>query len=427
MIKPSYKELIFIWTKIGAMSFGGPAAQILLMFNEIVERRKWLEERAFNSALSFCMLLPGPEAMQLATYLGWRTHGVLGGLVAGLLFVLPGAFVVGILSVIYIYYGTNYYMKSVFLGIQSAVVIIIIDALVKLAKRSVNSLSKTATATVTFILLYCYQAPFALVILGVGLTAYIFSKEKLQSDPTITEQIGHKAIWITGGTWLGIWLLPLIVLSILFFDSIFVELAWLFSKLAVLSFGGAYAVLAYMSQTVVVDNQWLTPEMMMDGLGLAETTPGPLILVTEFVGIVSAALSNEEISITRGLLGGSVALWATFAPCFLWIFLGAPYVDWITQQPKLEYTLSMVSAAVTGVILNLFFWFSTHIFFSETLVSSILGSTTTLPRLQSVQFAPIIISLVALSVRKKLGVFGTILLCATIPLIFELSPHIFAR
>jgi chromate transporter len=263
--------------------------------------------------------------------------------------------------------------------------------------------------------------------LGVGLTAYIFSKEKLQSDPTITEQIGHMAIWITGGTWLGIWLLPLIVLSILFFDSIFVELAWLFSKLAVLSFGGAYAVLAYMSQTVVVDNQWLTPEMMMDGLGLAETTPGPLILVTEFVGIVSAALSNEEISITRGLLGGSVALWATFAPCFLWIFLGAPYVDWITQQPKLEYTLSMVSAAVTGVILNLFFWFSTHIFFSETLVSSILGSTTTLPRLQSVQFAPIIISLIALSVRKKLGVFGTILLCATIPLIFELSPHIFAR
>ena len=206
-------------------------------------------------------------------------------------------------------------MKSVFLGVQSAVVIIIIDALVKLAKRSVNSLSKTATATVTFILLYCYQAPFALVILGVGLTAYIFSKEKLQSEPTITEQIGHKAIWITGGTWLGIWLLPLIVLSILFFDSIFVELAWLFSKLAVLSFGGAYAVLAYMSQTVVVDNQWLTPEMMMDGLGLAETTPGPLILVTEFVGIVSAALSNEEISITRGLLGGSVTLWATFAPC----------------------------------------------------------------------------------------------------------------
>ena len=177
MTKPSYKELIFIWAKIGAISFGGPAAQILLMFNEIVERRKWLEERAFNTALSFCMLLPGPEAMQLATYLGWRTHGVVGGVVAGLLFVLPGAFVVGSLSIIYIYYGTHSQMNSAFLGIQSAVVIIIIDALVKLAKRSVNSLSKTVIATLTFILLYCYQSPFAVVILGVGLTTYIFSKE----------------------------------------------------------------------------------------------------------------------------------------------------------------------------------------------------------------------------------------------------------
>ena len=420
MNAPSYKDLITIWSKIGALSFGGPAAQILLMFNEVVERRKWLDEKSFNSALSFCMLLPGPEAMQLATYLGWRTHGVLGGIIAGLLFILPGVFVVGALGVLYLMYGSTDLMNGVFLGIQSAVIIIVIDALVKLAKRSANTPSKLFISIVTFFLLYSYQMPFAAVILAVGVLSFIMSKEKLVIDPTLTDKIEHSAIWKTGFTWLAIWLLPLICVSMVFSGSILSDLAWLFSKLAVLSFGGAYAVLAYMSQAVVIDNQWLTPAMMMDGLGLAETTPGPLILVTEFVGILSAAHSHDEISILWGLAGGAVTLWATFIPCFLWIFLGAPYIDWITQQPKLEHALSMVSAAIVGVIFNLFFWFATHIFFADTVSFAFMGATTTLPALQTAQFVPIVISFVALAIRNRLGMLGTILVCVLISVIFSL-------
>jgi chromate transporter len=246
------------------------------------------------------------------------------------------------------------------------------------------------------------------------------SKEKLVIDPTLTDKIEHSAIWKTGFTWLAIWLLPLICVSMVFSGSILSDLAWLFSKLAILSFGGAYAVLAYMSQAVVIDNQWLTPAMMMDGLGLAETTPGPLILVTEFVGILSAAHSHDEISILWGLAGGAVTLWATFIPCFLWIFLGAPYIDWITQQPKLEHALSMVSAAIVGVIFNLFFWFATHVFFADTVSFAFMGATTTLPALQTAQFVPIVISFVALAIRNRLGMLGTILVCALIPVIFSL-------
>lgn len=359
----SFREAFATFAHIGFLSFGGPAAQIALMHKVIVEEKKWIDEQHYLNALSFCMLLPGPEAMQLATYVGWRSHGIIGGLAAGLLFVLPGAFVVLALSMVYAYVGNVPLVDALFLGIKAAVLVIVIEALVRIAKRALTRLEHWAIATASFISIFFLNAPFPLIVFGAALLGYVRAQGHTQFQ-TITVSAADTAKIVL--TWIGVWFAPLWALSSVFGqDHVLSQLSLFFSKLAMVTFGGAYAVLAYMAQDVVTRYGWLDAGSMMDGLGLAETTPGPLILVTEFVGFLSGFRHGGEPALLQGLLGAFVALWATFVPCFLWIFAGAPYIAWITNQPRLGGALTCITAAVVGVILNLAIWFALHVFFHE--------------------------------------------------------------
>ncbi|MCZ4282898.1 chromate efflux transporter [Kiloniella laminariae] len=358
---------IRIWFQIGILSFGGPTAQIALMHRVIVDERKWLTETQFLNALSFCMLLPGPEAMQLATYAGWRLHGVAGGLAAGLLFVLPGAFVVLALAAIYAAFGSVPFVEALFFGIKAAVLIIVLEALLRISRKALKKTQHWIIAAVSLVAIFFLALPFPLIVFLAGLYGFWRSR-KDQGFPEDLVQIDVKPVATlrTVVLWLTIWLLPLVLLSSYLGEGdILGQIGWFFSKLAVVTFGGAYAVLAYMGQDVVQNHGWLTAGQMMDGLGLAETTPGPLILVTEFVGFLAAYQQAETLSWLAGLSGAMVALWATFAPCFLWIFAGAPYIEWIGSQPRLKGALSAIIAAVVGVILNLSLWFALHVFFAE--------------------------------------------------------------
>jgi chromate transporter len=362
---PSFREALGAWFRIGLLSFGGPAAQIAVMHKIIVDERKWLGETQFLNALSFCMLLPGPEAMQLATYAGWRLHGVRGGLAAGLLFVLPGALVVLALSMIYAAFGKLPVVEALFLGIKSAVLVIVIEALLRIAKRALKRPEHWAIAVLSFLTIFFLALPFPLIIAAAAAFGFLKAGgEKREELPAFAALASVLQTARTIAVWLALWFAPLWLLSALSRNGQLVTpLAWFFSKLAVVTFGGAYAVLAYMGQDVVIHYHWLQAGQMMDGLGLAETTPGPLILVTEFVGFMAAWQYNGGHAWAMGLVGAFIALWATFVPCFLWIFAGAPYLEWITRQPRLRGALTAITAAVVGVILNLAVWFSLHVFF----------------------------------------------------------------
>lgn len=362
-----FMDALRIWAKIGLLSFGGPTAQIALMHRVIVDEKKWLSEQQFLNALGFCMLLPGPEAMQLATYSGWRLHGLKGGLAAGLLFVLPGAFVVLALAMLYGTFGNVPVVEALFLGIKAAVLVIVIEALLRIAKRALTSADHWILAGLSFVAIFFLALPFPLIVLLAALYGFWRGTSgPIDSGHSAAINVSMRETMLTVGTWLAIWAAPLVAVAlVLGRDHVLAQLGWFFSKLAVVTFGGAYAVLAYMGQEVVLDYKWLDAGQMMDGLGLAETTPGPLILVTEFVGYVAAFQHGGGTSWVMGLSGALVALWATFAPCFLWIFAGAPYIDWITSQPRLRAALSAITAAVVGVILNLAVWFALHVFFAK--------------------------------------------------------------
>ncbi len=358
----SFSEATGVWARIGILSFGGPAAQIALMHRMVVEERQWLSEQQFLSALSFCMLLPGPEAMQLATYAGWRLHGVRGGLVAGLLFVLPGAVVMLALSIVYAYLGSVPLVSALFLGIKAAVLVIVVEALIRVAKKALHLPQHWVIAALAFVGIFFLALPFPLLVLAAAFYGFLFGVTEQDSGSQPARRVPASRTIATVALWLAIWWAPLLAL-IWFSDApILTDLAWFFSKLALVTFGGAYAVLAYMAQDVVGLHGWLTAGAMMDGLGLAETTPGPLILVTQFVGFLSAF---GQGGLMLGLAGAAVTLWVTFAPCFLWIFAGAPYIDWIASQPRLRGALAAITAAVVGVILNLSLWFALHVFFAE--------------------------------------------------------------
>jgi len=353
-----FSDLFRTFGHIGLMSFGGPAAQIALMHRVLVDERKWLTEKEYLSALSFCMLLPGPEAMQLATWSGWRLRGTPGGLVAGLLFVLPGALVVLALAMTYAAFGQVPLMQALFTGVQAAVAVIVIEALLRVGKRALKGRAALAIAALAFAALFFLNAPFPLVILAAGLWGYATAGQDtgpLPPAPRATHTARTVALWAT------IWLAPLALLWAT--DAgILKDIAAFFAKLAILTFGGAYAVLAWMAQAVVEDKGWLTLRQMMDGLGLAETTPGPLILVTEFVGYMAA---HRQGGWTLGLAGAAVTLWMTFVPSFLMIFAGAPWIARITADPRLAGALSAIMAAVVGVIANLSVWFAAHVFFAQ--------------------------------------------------------------
>lgn len=354
----SFSELTRAFARIGVLSFGGPAAQIALMHRELVDDRKWVTEAEYLSALSFCMLLPGPEAMQLATWIGWRLKGTPGGLIAGLLFVLPGAAVVLVLSMIYAAFGAVPIIAALFTGVQAAVVAVVIEALLRVSKRALKGRAPWVIAGLAFVALFLFGLPFPVIIIAAGLYGFFTTKEvaKPLDTPHPWGQSVQAAL-----IWGAVWLLPLAVL-IAYHPGLYAEIGIFFSKLAVVTFGGAYAVLAWMSQAVVQDKHWLELPQMMDGLGLAETTPGPLILVTVFVGYVAAYKQN---GLTGGLFGALITLWMTFAPCFLWIFAGAPWIARLTAAPRLSGALTAITAAVVGVIANLSLWFAAHVFFAS--------------------------------------------------------------
>jgi chromate transporter len=356
----SWGETFNVWLRIGVLSFGGPTAQIALMHREIVEEKQWLDEKQYLNALSFCMLLPGPEAMQLATYMGWRIQGIWGGLLAGFLFILPGALIIALLAAAYVAFGNVPAFAAIFMGIKATVMVIVLQALYRISKKALVGWQYWLIAALAFIALFFLAVPFPLVIIIAALFGFFQVGEVSSTQAISLQQYSFSSTIKTVVLWLSIWWLPLLSLLLLLPGSIFSDLGLFFSKLAVVTFGGAYAVLSYMAQDVVLHFNWLTAAEMMDGLGLAETTPGPLILVTEFVGFVSVA---KEYGLAFGILGAFIAIWATFVPCFLWIFTFAPYIEQITHQPRLSGALSAITAAVVGVIANLSLWFALHVIF----------------------------------------------------------------
>jgi chromate transporter len=360
----SFKEAWQAFLRIGLLSFGGPTAQIAVMHKILVEEKKWLGENLFVHALSFCMLLPGPEAMQLATYAGWRLRGVSGGLMAGLLFVLPGALVMLLLSMIYALYGQIVWVDALFYGIKAAVLVIVIEALLRVAKRALKQTIHWLIAGLSFIGIFILDLPFPVLIIAAACSGFFFT---LREDPSqgpapqnlVSPFVTLQRIMVWGSVWAAPLLLLLWQVGP---DHLFVKLSLFFMKLASVTFGGAYAVLAYMAQDVVGLYGWLEAGQMMTGLGLAETTPGPLILVTEYVGFMAAF---RQGGLGWGVAGAGLALWMTFAPCFLWIFAGGPYLDWILARPRLKGALAAITAAVVGVIFNLSLWFALHVFFQR--------------------------------------------------------------
>jgi chromate transporter len=364
----SFREAVLVFARIGCLSFGGPAGQIALMHRELVEQRSWLSEQDYLRALNFCMLLPGPEAMQLATYAGWRLHGVRGGLMAGLLFVLPGAAIVLIISVLYSLFGRLPIVEAMFFGIKAAVLAIVLEALLRVSRRALNVPWHWMIAVAAFLALFVFAIPFPAVIAVAGLTGYLMTNRHA-SDGAPRQVTPVRALQTvrTIAIWLVIWFAPIATIALITYpDHLLVSVGLFFSKLAVVTFGGAYAVLAYMGQQAVENHGWLTAPQMVDGLGLAETTPGPLILVTEFVGYMAGfRASGLQGSITGGLAAAAVAVWVTFAPCFLWIFAGAPYIERLANMPRLSGALSAITAGVVGVIANLALWFGLHVLFGE--------------------------------------------------------------
>jgi len=356
----SYAEMIRVFGTIGLMSFGGPAAQIALMHRVLVEERTWLTEAQFLRALSFCMLLPGPEAMQLATYAGWKLRGVTGGLIAGALFVLPGAMVMAVLALLYGAYGGLPWMQALFIGVKATVLIIVIEAILRLSRRALKRRTDIVIAVLAFLALFALNLPFPVVIAAAALWGGLRA-----SGPVLTPPDAAPLRWapslrvlFIGGL---LWAIP-ILWAVTAGQVFLTDLGLFFSKLAVVTFGGAYAVLAYMTQAVVLDYGWINTAQMIDALGLAETTPGPLILVTQFVGMVAGMAQG---GVALALLAGLMVLWVTFVPCFIWIFAGAPLIDWLEGRPRLSGALAAITAAVVGVIANLSLWFALHTLFAE--------------------------------------------------------------
>jgi chromate transporter len=356
-----FSEAFKLWARIGILSFGGPAGQIALLHKEVVEQRQWLSEQEFLRALNFCMLLPGPEAMQLATYCGWKLHGQKGGLAAGGLFVLPGAIIMLALSTLYAWVGNIGIVQSLFWGMKIAVVAIVFEALLKIARKALKRKLDWVLAALAFIALFGFGLPFPLVVVAAALVGFFMVRD---TTTVVVERPALADTFRTIATWLVLWLVPLAALHVSFGSGhVYSKLATIFSTLAVVTFGGAYAVLASLGQSVVEQSAWMTPQQMMDGFGLAETTPGPLILVGQFVGFTSA--HAVQGSLWAGLVGSAIFLWMTFVPCFLWIFAGAPWISWLDNWPRIRSALAAITAAVTGVILNLSLWFALHVVFGK--------------------------------------------------------------
>lgn len=386
---PTFSDLTATFARIGCLSFGGPAAQIALMHRVILDEKRWVSEPDYLRALSFCMLLPGPEAMQLATWIGWRLHGVRGGLIAGGLFVLPGALVVLALSLVYAAFGQVPIVAALFTGVQAAVIAIVIEALIRVSKRALKSREAYVIAVAAFLALFAFKLPFPVIILAAGIWGFFRTPGTATVAPAPPKALARSLR--AAATWGAIWLVPLVAL-ILAAPQRLAEIGIFFSKLAVLTFGGAYAVLAWMAQEVVETKGWLTLQQMIDGLGLAETTPGPLILVNEFVGFMAA---HQVGGWQWGLAGAAIAVWMTFVPSFLFIFTGAPFIDRLTHMPRLSGALAAITSAVVGVIANLSLWFALHVLFAQVPELQLGPLHLTWPDLTSLRPVPAALALFA--------------------------------
>jgi chromate transporter len=419
MKEVSFAEALKVWTRIGCLSFGGPAGQIAMMHRELVDERQWLDEKTYLQALNFCMLLPGPEAMQLATYAGWKLHGWKGGLVAGTLFVLPGALVVLVLSMIYAAFGTVPLVTALLFGVKAAVLVIVIEALLKVARRALKHPSDWLIAAAAFLALYVFAVPFPMIIAVAAAIGYLRIPSTVNAA-----QVSYAApagFMRTALVWLALWLIPVAALILgLGMGHVFSQIALFFSKLAVVTFGGAYAVLAYMTQQAVESFHWLKAPEMVDGLGLAETTPGPLILVTEFVGYLAGY--RLAGGVWGGIAGAVITLWVTFVPCFLWIMTGAPYVERLQTMPKLSGALAAITAAVVGVILNLSLWFALHVLFARIERWQWGIARPWLPVPETLNPAALVLSLIAgiALLRFHLGIPMTLALSAALGVFIQL-------
>jgi len=427
----TFPEALRVWTRIALLSFGGPAGQIAVMHRILVEEKRWVSEGRFLHALNYCMLLPGPEAQQLATYVGWLLHGWRGGLAAGVLFVLPGFLAILLLSVLYAGFQGVAFVDALLFGLKPAVMAIVFEAVFRIGRRALRNATMVGIAAASFVAIFFLGVPFPLIVLaaaGVGLVGGRLAPGRFavaaahgrsgEGAPALADEAPvaarpsvARAVRVAT-LWLGIWLIPVGALALALGPShVFVQEGTFFGKAAVVTFGGAYAVLAYIAQKAVEDYGWLQPGEMLDGLGMAETTPGPLIQVVQFVGFLAAYRDPGALDpMLAGVLGSVIVTWVTFAPCFLWIFLGAPYIEHLRGNRALASALSAITAAVVGVVLNLALWFSLHTLFAEVEETERLGVRLLVPDPSTIDPAAAVIAagaLVAL-LRFKVGMLPTL-------------------
>jgi chromate transporter len=414
----SFREALIVWLRVAILSFGGPAGQIAVMHRILVEEKHWISESRFLHALNYCMLLPGPEAQQLATYIGWLLHRTAGGLVAGGLFILPGIIAIMALSYIYAAYGNVGFVEALFFGLKAAVLAIVIQAVVRVGKRALRNRIMIALAGTAFVAIFFFAVPFPVIIVAAGFIGFIGSRlgrpefagvehgdgkstaviDSMLGDavPDHVKPSAARTLRVSA-IWLALWLIPVAALLVgLGPGNVFSQIAIFFSKMAMVTFGGAYAVLAYVAQQAADYYHWVQPREMLDGLGMAETTPGPLIMVVQFVGFMAAFRDAGGLSpMLAATLGGLLATWVTFAPCFLWIFAGAPYIETMRGNKALAGALSAITAAVVGVILNLSIWFALHTVFRQTFEVRGIGLAFDAPVLSSVDVPALVLSIAA--------------------------------
>lgn len=437
---PTLAEATRLWLRIGLLSFGGPAGQIALMHKELVEERRWIGEERFLHALNYCMLLPGPEAQQLAVYIGWLMHRTIGGLIAGLLFILPGAAVMLGLSTLYVLYRQVPIVDGIFFGVKAAVLAVVIEAGLRISRRALKNGGMVAIAIAAFVAIFLLKVPFPAIILAAALIGWLGHRLRPalfgvngghgKSGPDVVglvdamfargemahvrPSLGKAARTIA--IWLPLWLGPVLLLWLWTgAGSVWTQLGIFFSTMAAVTFGGAYAVLAYVAQAAVDSHGWLMAGEMVDGLGLAETTPGPLILVLEFVGFLAGFRNPGALPpLLAGGLGALLTLWVTFVPCFFWIFLGAPYVEALRSNRALSAAMGAVTAAVVGVIMNLALWFGLHVIFREVRSVAFLGLSPDWPVLASLDWRAALLGAAAMlaMLRFRAGLIPTLIACA---------------
>jgi chromate transporter len=415
-----FSEAVRVWLRVAIQSFGGPAGQIAVMHRILVDEKRWVDEPRFLHALNYCMLLPGPEAQQLAIYIGWLLNRTPGGIVAGTLFVLPGFLSILALSVLYAGFQETAFVTGLFFGLKPAVMAVVVEAVVRIGKRALKNRVMVGFAAAAFIGIFFFEVPFPIIVVTAGLLGWLGGKwiPAPESDEALTVRVKPSLgrSFRVLAVCLTLWLVPLLALIGIFGkDHVLVREGIFFSQMSMVTFGGAYAVLAYVGQQAVETYGWLTAGEMLDGLGMAETTPGPLIQVVQFVGFLGAFRNPGGLNPwTAAILGSLVTTWVTYVPCFLWILLGAPYIEALRGKKGLSRGLAGITAAVVGVILNLAVWFSIHVLFKEVGETRWMGMRLLVPVWETIDWAAVVLAAFAFLAlfRFKLGMMATLAISA---------------